>query len=109
MTINAAALHDALINETTYGALGEDGAEAPMKRKKEEKIPYKRACRGHRVHSGYTILLGVGVRRGNVREVHGDNPAPPSLRDGGALRGACRARPMSVCRGPLLMVCSMVR
>jgi len=76
---------------------------------KKKEIPYKRACRGHRVYNGYTILWGAWVRRGNVREVHRDNPAPPSLRDGGALRGACRTRPMSVCGGPMLTGWPMVR
>ena len=38
----------------------------------------------------------AGVRSGNARKVHRDIPATSSLRDGGALRGACRARPKSV-------------
>ena len=38
------------------------------------------------------------MRRGNVQEVHRDIQAPPSLRVGGALRGACRARLKSAWR-----------
>ena len=38
-----------------------------------------------------------------------DFPVPPSLRDGFSLLGACRARPMSVCDGPLLMSGMMMR
>jgi hypothetical protein len=38
-----------------------------------------------------------------------DFPVPPCLRDGCAIRGACRARPMSVYGGPLLMGGQMMR
>ena len=80
-----------------------------VRKERKKETPYKGACGGHRVHIGYTIIWGTWVRRVNVREVHRNIPAPSSLRDGGALRGACRARPMSVCGGPLMMGCSMVR
>jgi hypothetical protein len=53
--------------------------------------------------------IGARVRRCKVRDVHRDNPAPPSLRDGDALRGACRALPMRVCGGPLPVGGMMVR
>jgi hypothetical protein len=38
-----------------------------------------------------------------------DFPVPPSLRDGFALQGACRARLVSLCGGPLLMGGVMMR
>ena len=52
---------------------------------------------------GLESFEGQEYDGGNARDVHRDIPEPPSLRDGGALRGACRSRPMSVCCGPLLM------
>jgi hypothetical protein len=62
--------------------------------------------KGHVKDIGSTWIyspIGVGVRRSKVQDVHRDNPAPPSLRDSGALWGACRASPLRVCGSPLLI------
>ena len=40
--------------------LGSERLGGKKERKKE--IPYKRACGGHRVHSGYTILCEQGTK-----------------------------------------------
>jgi len=58
---------------------------------------------------------GIHSYRGQVYEgaIAGksfcDFPVPPSLRDGCALWGACRARLVSVCGGPLPMGGLMMR
>ena len=51
--------------------------------------------------------MGAGVRRGSALEVLRNIPGPTFIRIGGALRGACRARPMSVYGGPLVMACML--
>jgi hypothetical protein len=81
-----------------YGSVGKGGRSAyPFQKKKERK---KSLSRGHVKDIGSTVGIqsyrGQGYEGGNVREVHCELPALPSLRDGCALRGACRARPMSV-------------
>jgi hypothetical protein len=82
-------------------------------RRSRKERKNKSLTRGHVENIGSTLGIqsygGAGLRRGNVRGVSCDLPAPPSLRNGGALRGARRARPMIVCGGPLLMGCPFVR
>jgi len=75
-----------------------------LPRKKERK---KSLTRGHVKDLG--SAGGIQSYRGQRYEeaIGGkcfyDFPVPPSLCDGCALRGACRARPMRVCGGPMLM------
>ena len=77
--------------------------------RKKERNPLRR---GHVDDIGsawvYNHVGGRGVKA-NCPECPRNYPAPPSLCDGGALRGVCRARPMRVCGGPLLMGGMMVR
>ncbi len=58
---------------------------------------------------GIQSYRGQGYEGAIAKKFFCDFPVPPSLRDGCALRGACRARPMSVCGGPLLMGGLMMR
>jgi hypothetical protein len=80
-------------------------------RKKEERK--KSLTRGHVEDIGSIVGIqsyrGAGVRRGYIREVACDFPALPSLCDGCAFQGACRARPMGVRDDPLLMGGLMMR
>ena len=58
---------------------------------------------------GIQSYRGQGYEGAISRKCFCDFPVPPSLRDCCALRGACRARLMSGCGGPLLMGILMMR
>jgi hypothetical protein len=65
-----------------------------------EKEKKKSLTRGHVKDIGFAKGIHSHRRQGYEGAIAGkcfcDFPVPPSLRDGFALRGACRARPMSV-------------
>jgi hypothetical protein len=77
-----------------------------------EKERKKSLTRGHVEDIGSTVGIQSYEGQGYEGVMSGECIATsqhPSLRDGGALRGTCRARPVGVCDGLLLMGCSIVR
>ena len=79
----------------------------------EKKERKKSLTRGHVKDIGSATGIQFYSGQGYEGDIAGkclcDFPVPPSLRNGCALRNACRARPMSVCGGHLLMGGMMMR
>ena len=78
-------------------------------KERKKEIPYKRAFEDIGSAGYIQSYRGQGYEGAITGKCFYDFPVFPSLCDGCALRGACRARPMSVCGGPLLLGGLMMR
>ena len=84
-------------------------SESRLEKKEIKKSLKKGHVKNIESAGGIQSYKGQGYGEAIFGKCFCDFPVPSSLCDGCALRGACRARPMSVCGCPLRMGGLMMR